>query len=51
MFELVLTMIGFAGAMSIPVFLTAIVESAASRIRPSPVRAGLPAGRTSNSCS
>jgi hypothetical protein len=37
MLELVLTMIGFAAAMSIPVFLSAIVESAASRIRPSPV--------------
>jgi hypothetical protein len=36
MLTLVLTIIGFAGAMSIPVFLTAIVESAA-HIRPASV--------------
>jgi hypothetical protein len=46
MLEFLLTMIGFAGAMSIPIFLTAIVESAASRIRPSPLRATSPGGRT-----
>jgi hypothetical protein len=34
MFSLVLTIIAFAGAMSVPAFLTAIVESAASKIRP-----------------
>jgi hypothetical protein len=45
MLEFVLTMIGFAAAMSIPVFLSAIVESAASRVRPSPVRATSPGGR------
>jgi hypothetical protein len=33
MITLVLTIIGFVGAMSIPVFLTAIVESATSNIR------------------
>jgi hypothetical protein len=35
MVSLVLTIIAFAGAMSVPAFLTAIVESAASKIRPS----------------
>ncbi|MFZ1088848.1 MAG: hypothetical protein WAN75_06215 [Xanthobacteraceae bacterium] len=46
MLEFVLTMIGFAAAMSIPVFLTAIVESAASTIRASPLQATSPGGRT-----
>jgi hypothetical protein len=36
MLAFVLTTIGFAGAMSIPVFLTAIAESAASKIQPRP---------------
>jgi hypothetical protein len=39
MTSFVLTTIAFAGAMSVPVFITALVESAASRIRPQPVRA------------
>jgi hypothetical protein len=38
MVSLVLTIIAFAGAMSVPAFLTAIVESAASEIRPSSSR-------------
>jgi hypothetical protein len=38
MVSLVLTIIAFAGAMSVPAFLTAIVESAASKIRPSSSR-------------
>ena len=38
MVSLVLTIIAFAGAMGVPVFLTAIVESAASKIRPSSSR-------------
>ena len=46
MLEFVLTMIGFAAAMSIPVFLTAIVESATSTIRASPLQATSPGGRT-----
>jgi hypothetical protein len=37
MFALVLTIIGFAGAMSVPILLTAIVESATSNIRPASV--------------
>jgi hypothetical protein len=49
MLEFVLTMIGFAGAMTIPVFLTAVVENAASGIRPSPVRANRLRGDTWNS--
>ncbi len=32
---LVLTILGFAAAMGVPAFVTAIVESAASKIRPS----------------
>ena len=39
MFSLVLTIIAFAGAMGVPAFLTAIVESAASKIRPPSSRA------------
>ena len=39
MIELVLTAIGFAAAMTVPVFMTAMVESAASRIRPTSIRA------------
>jgi hypothetical protein len=38
MVSLVLTIIAFAGAMSVPAFLTAIVEGAASKIRPSSSR-------------
>jgi hypothetical protein len=38
MVSLVLTIIGFAGAMTVPVFLTAFVESAAAKIRPSSIR-------------
>ena len=38
MLAFVLTTIGFAGAMSIPVFLTAIAESAASMIQPPSLR-------------
>ena len=34
MLALVFTIIGFAGAMSVPILLTAIVESATSNIRP-----------------
>lgn len=32
MFELVVTTVAFAGAMSVPAFLAAIVESATSKI-------------------
>jgi hypothetical protein len=39
MLQLVLTIIGFTVAMSVPVFLTTIAESAASKIRPEPIRA------------
>jgi len=45
MLALVLTIIGFAGAMTVPAFLTAILESTASKIRPAPVRAASPGGR------
>jgi type II secretory pathway pseudopilin PulG len=55
MFEVALTIIGFAAAMTIPAFLTAIVESAALKLRPLSERARssteaksyrlLPAGR------
>ena len=38
MVSLVLTIIAFAGAMGVPAFLTAIVESAASKIQPSSPR-------------
>jgi hypothetical protein len=38
MVALLLTIIGFVAAMGIPAFLTAIVESAASEMRPSSVR-------------
>ena len=38
MVSLVLTIIAFAGAMGVPAFLTAIVESAASKIQPSSTR-------------
>ena len=34
MLALVFTIIGFAGAMSVPILLSAIVESATSNIRP-----------------
>ena len=34
-----------AGAMTVPAFVTAIVESTASKIRPAPVRAASPGGR------
>jgi len=36
MLQLVLTIIGFTAAMSVPVFLTSIAESAASKKRPDP---------------
>jgi hypothetical protein len=39
MFEIALTIIGFAAAMSIPAFLAAIVESAALKLRPLSERA------------
>ena len=39
MFEITLTIIGFAAAMTIPAFLTAIVESAALKLRPLSERA------------
>jgi hypothetical protein len=39
MFEITLTIIGFAAAMSIPAFLAAIVESAALKLRPLSERA------------
>jgi hypothetical protein len=45
MLALVLAIIGFAGAMSIPILLTAIVESATSNIRPASVRANSAGGR------
>ena len=55
MFEVALTIIGFAAAMTIPAFLTAIVESAALKLGPLSERAKsstqaksrrlLPAGR------
>jgi hypothetical protein len=55
MFEFALTIIGFAAAMTIPAFLTAIVENAALKPRPLSERARsstdakshrlLPAGR------
>jgi hypothetical protein len=45
MVEFMLTIIGFAGAMTAPAFLTAILESTASKIRPAPVRAASPGGR------
>ena len=37
MLVLVLTIIGFVGAMSVPILPTAIVESATSNIRPESV--------------
>jgi membrane fusion protein, multidrug efflux system len=40
MFEFMLTIIAFAGAMSVPAFLAAIVENAAAKIRPALVTAG-----------
>ena len=39
MFEIALTIIGFAAAMSIPAFLAAIVESTALKLRPLSERA------------
>jgi hypothetical protein len=45
MVEFMLTIIGFAGAMTVPAFLTVILESTASKIRPAPVRAASPGGR------
>ena len=39
MFEVALTIIGFAAAMTIPSFLTAIVENAAPKLRPLSERA------------
>ena len=39
MVEFMLTIIGFAGAMTVPGFLTVILESTASKIPPAPVRA------------
>jgi hypothetical protein len=45
MVEFMLTIIGFAAAMTVPAFLTAIIESTASKIRPAPVRAASPGGR------
>jgi hypothetical protein len=45
MVEFMLTIIGLAGVMTVPAFLTAIVESTASKVRPVPVRAASPEGR------
>lgn len=44
MIELTLTIVGLAGAMTVPAFLTAIVESTASKLRPASVASHL-AGR------
>lgn len=45
MLEVVLTIIGFAAAMTVPAFLTAIVESAAFRMRPASVQINSVGGR------
>ena len=45
MIELTLTIVGLAGAMTVPAFLTAVVESTASKLRPASVRATSPGGR------
>jgi hypothetical protein len=46
MVEFMLTLVGLAGAMTVPVFLTAIVENTASKVRPESVRATSLGGRT-----
>jgi hypothetical protein len=45
MLEFVLTIFGLAVAMSVPAFLTAVVESATSKMRATPLRASPVAGR------
>jgi hypothetical protein len=46
MVEFMLTIVGLAGAMTVPAFLTAIVESTASKLRPASVRVASPRSRT-----
>ncbi|MFZ1088466.1 MAG: hypothetical protein WAN75_04230 [Xanthobacteraceae bacterium] len=45
MLEFALTIFGLAVAMSVPAFLTAVVESATSKMRATPLRASPVAGR------
>jgi hypothetical protein len=45
MIELTLTIVGLAGEMTVPAFLTAIVESTGSKLRPASMRATSPGGR------
>jgi hypothetical protein len=46
MVEFMVTTVGLAGAMTVPAFLTAIVESTASKLRPASVRVASPRSRT-----
>jgi hypothetical protein len=45
MLEFALTIFGLAAAMSVPAFLTAVVESATSKMRAASLRASPVAGR------
>jgi hypothetical protein len=46
MVEFMLTIVGLAGAMTVPAFLTAIVESTASKLRAPSVLVTSPRNRT-----